>query len=100
LPFLAEVGRRAGETKTIAATIVELRADHGDSVEAGALLARPGSREQEARVAQARAAVTQAQASIEQAMANVDRAQALLKEKMLTNERRQKLVGSGTISKI
>jgi HlyD family secretion protein len=31
-------------------------------------------------------------------MANVDRAQALLKEKMLTNERRQELVGRGTMS--
>jgi HlyD family secretion protein len=75
-----------------AGTLVELRADHGDRVKAGALLARLDSREQEARVAQARAAVMQAEAAIEQATANVERAEALLKEKTLTNERRQELV--------
>jgi HlyD family secretion protein len=75
-----------------AGTLVELHTDHGDSVKAGALLARLDSREQEARVAQARAAVMQAGAAIEQATANVERAEALLKEKTLTNERRQELV--------
>jgi HlyD family secretion protein len=81
-----------------AGTLVELHADHGDSVKAGALLARLDSREQEARTAQARAAVTQAEAAIEQAEANVERAEVLLKEKTLTNERRQQLVGRGTVS--
>jgi HlyD family secretion protein len=75
-----------------AGTLVELHADHGDSVKEGAVLARLDSREQEARAAQARAAVTQAEAAIEQATANVERAEALLKEKTLTNERRQELV--------
>lgn len=79
-------------------TLVELRADHGDSVKAGDLLARLDSREQEARVAQTRAAVTQAEAAIGQATANVERTEALLKEKTLTNERRQQLVGRGTVS--
>jgi HlyD family secretion protein len=81
-----------------AGTLVELHADHGDSVKAGALLARLDSREQEARTAQARAAVTQAEAAIEQAEANVERAAALLREKTLTNERRQQLVGRGAVS--
>jgi HlyD family secretion protein len=81
-----------------AGTLVELRADHGDSVKAGAVLARLDSREQEARAAQARAAVTQAEAAIEQATANVERAQALLKEKTLTNVRRQELVQHGWTS--
>jgi len=75
-----------------AGTLLELHADHGDSVKAGALLARLDSREQEARAAQARASVTQAEAAIEQATANVERAQALLKEKTLTNVRQQELV--------
>jgi len=79
-------------------TVVELHADHGDSVKAGALLARLDSREQEARLAQAHAAITQAEAAVEQATANVDRAEALLKEKMLTNERWQELVRRGTTS--
>jgi HlyD family secretion protein len=81
-----------------AGTLVQLHADHGDSVKAGALLARLDSREQEARVAQGRAAVTQAEAAVEQAAANVARAEALLKEKLLTNERRQELVQRGTTS--
>lgn len=79
-------------------TLVELHADHGDSVGEGALLARLDSREQEARVAQARAAVSQANAALEQATANVERAEALLKEKMLTNKRQQELVQRGTTS--
>jgi HlyD family secretion protein len=70
-----------------AGTLVALRADHGDSVKASTVLARLDSREQEARVAQARAVVKQAEAAIEQAMANVERADALLKEKTLTNVR-------------
>jgi HlyD family secretion protein len=81
-----------------AGTLAELHADHGDSVKAGALLARLDSREQEARVAQARAAVSQADALVEQATANVERAEAVLKEKTLTNERRQELVQRGTTS--
>ena len=81
-----------------AGTLVELHADHGDSVKAGALLARLDNHEQKARVAQARAAVTQAEAAIGQATANVERAQAVLKEKMLTNERRQELVRRGATS--
>jgi HlyD family secretion protein len=81
-----------------AGTLVELHADHGDSVKAGTLLARLQSSEQEARVAQARAAVTQAEAAVEQATANVRRGEALLKEKTLTNERRQELVGRGNVS--
>jgi HlyD family secretion protein len=81
-----------------AGTLVALRADHGDSVKVGALLARLDSREQEARVVQARAAVKQAEAAIEQAMANVERADALLKEKTLTNVRQQELLGRGPIS--
>jgi HlyD family secretion protein len=82
-----------------AGTLVELHADHGDSVEAGALLARLDSREQDARVAQARAAVAQAGATVGQVLANVDRAEALLKEKLLTNERQQELAQRGTTSR-
>jgi HlyD family secretion protein len=81
-----------------AGTLVKLDADDGDSVKAGDLLARLDSREQEARVAQARAAISQATAAAEQARANVDRANALLREKTLTNKRRQELVQRGTTS--
>lgn len=81
-----------------AGTLVELHADHGDSIKAGALLARLDSSEQQARVSQARAAVSQAEAALEQATANVERAEAVLKEKMLTNDRRQELVRRGSTS--
>lgn len=79
-------------------TLIELLADHGDHVGEGTLLARLDSREQEARVAQARAAVSQAEAAVERAPANVERAEAVLKEKTLTNQRQQTLVERGTVS--
>lgn len=86
-------------------TLVELHADHGDSVKSGEELARLDSREQEARVAQARAAVQQAEAAVQQAeaavaqaAANVERADAILDEKRLTNNRVQALVQRGTTS--
>lgn len=79
-------------------TLVELLADHGDSVKRGEALARLDSREQEARVAQAKAAVQQAEAAVAQAAANVERADAILDEKRLTNNRVQALVQRGTTS--
>lgn len=82
-----------------AGTLVELHADHGDTVKAGALIARLQSREQEARVAQARAAVVQAQAGIEQAKSSIEKADVLLKQKSDTNQRRQELVQRGVVSR-
>jgi HlyD family secretion protein len=81
-----------------AGVLVELKADHGDSVKAGTLLARLQSREQEARVAQARAAVTQAQAAVEQAQAAVEKAEFVLKQKIEVNARRQQLVQREVVS--
>ena len=81
-----------------AGVLVELKVDHGDHVKAGALLARLHSREQEARVAQARAAVTQAKAAIEQAQAAVEKAEFVLKQKIEVNSRRQQLVDRGVVS--
>jgi HlyD family secretion protein len=82
-----------------AGTLVTLNADHGDTVKAGALLGRLQSREQEARVAQARAAVTQAHAAVEQAESAVEKADAVLKQKAETNQRRQELVQRGVVSR-
>lgn len=81
-----------------AGTLVELKVDHGDTVKAGALLARLQSREQEARVAQARAAVTQASASVEQSESAVEKAEAVLKQKGSVNARRRQLVERGVVS--
>jgi len=82
-----------------AGTLVELHADHGDTVRAGTLLGRLQSREQEARVAQATAAVAQAQAGIEQAESSVEKADVVLKQKAETNQRRQELVLRGVVSR-
>lgn len=81
-----------------AGVLIELKADHGDTVKAGTLLARLNSREQEARVAQARAAVTQAKASVEQAQAAVEKAEFVLKQKTEVNARRQQLVQRDVVS--
>ena len=79
-------------------TLIELHADYGDRVASGMLLARIDSREQEARVAQARAAVAQAESAIRQAAATIERAQANLTQKAQANERRQELVRQGNVS--
>lgn len=81
-----------------AGVLVELKADHGDNIKAGTLLGRLHSREQEARVEQARAAVTQAQAAVEQAQAAVERAEVILKQKLEVNARRQQLVQRGVVA--
>ena len=82
----------------VAGTLIELHADYGDRVAAGTSLARLDSREQEARVAQARAAVAQAESAIRQATASIERAQANLTQKAHANERRQELVQGGSVS--
>lgn len=82
----------------VAGTLIELHADYGDRVEAGALLARLNSREQEARVAQAKAAVAQAESAIRQATAAVEHAEAAVTQKAQIHERRQQLVQTGDVS--
>jgi len=81
-----------------AGTVVELNADHGNIVGAGSVLARLQSREQEARVEQAKAAIAQAKAGVEQSAAALERAETALKQRVETNERRQQLVLRGIVS--
>jgi HlyD family secretion protein len=81
-----------------AGTLVELNADHGDKVQAGTVVARLQSREQEARVTQAKAALAQAKAGVAQAEAAVEKAEAIVKQKAETNVRRQQLVDRGVVS--
>jgi HlyD family secretion protein len=82
----------------VAGVLVDLRADVGDRVNRGAVLARLDDREQAARVARAKAGTEQAEASLQRAMATVQKAQANLANAKSINERRQKLVQSNTAS--
>jgi len=79
-------------------TIMQLNADQGDRIPKGTLLARLDSREQEAKVTQARASVSQAEAAIRQADATVERARANLWQKAQINDRRQDLLKKGATS--
>ena len=82
----------------VSGVLVDLRADVGDRVAKGAVLARLDDREQTARVGRAKAATEQAEANLQRAMANVQKAQANYANAKTINERRQKLVQSATTS--
>jgi HlyD family secretion protein len=81
-----------------AGTLVELTVDHGDAVKTGQVVGRLQSREQEAKVTQAKAAIVQAKAGAEQAEAALEKADTTLKQKVDTNLRRQQLVNRGVVS--
>ncbi len=82
----------------ISGILVDLRADVGDRVAKGAILARLDDREQVAQVARSKAAVEQAEANLEKANANVQKAQANYENAKRINERRQALVQSRAAS--
>lgn len=82
----------------VSAALVDLRADHGDMVAAGDVLARLHPAEQEAKVARAKAGVLSAEANLGTAEANVAKAQAVLAQSQLANRRAQALVRRGTVS--
>ncbi|MBN8968136.1 MAG: efflux RND transporter periplasmic adaptor subunit [Rhizobiales bacterium] len=82
-----------------AGTILQLNADLGQRVATGAVLARLNSREQEAKVEQARASVSQQEAAVHQAEASIESAQATLRQKMQVNERRQALLERAATSR-
>jgi HlyD family secretion protein len=76
----------------------ELAADAGETVPKGEVLARLDSREQGARLAQARATVSQAEATLAEATANIAEAQAIFGQADQTNRRRQALMRQGSVS--
>ena len=82
----------------VAGVLVDLRADVGDRVSKGDVLARLDDREQGAQVARAQAGVTQAEASLQRATAGVAKAQANYANAKSINERRQKLVQTNIAS--
>ncbi len=89
---LSKVGFEVG------AALVELKADHGDRVRKGDVLARLSVGEQQAKVAKAKAALMSAEASILKAQANLEKSQAVLAQRQEANRRRQDLVGRNVVS--
>lgn len=90
--ILSELGFEVG------GALVELNADHGDRVSEGDVLARLDGREQEARIARARAGVTNAEAAVAMAEAAVGKARVVLVQKKQSNERKQALLSRQTVS--
>ena len=82
----------------VSGVLVDLRADVGDRVGKGAVLARLDDREQRARVARAQAAAEQTQANLKKAMASVAKAKANYANAKNINTRRQKLLQSQNTS--
>jgi HlyD family secretion protein len=82
----------------VSGVLVELRADVGDRVSKGAVLARLDDREQTARAGRAKAATEQAEANFQRATASVQKAEANYANAKTINERRQKLVQTATTS--
>jgi HlyD family secretion protein len=83
----------------VSGVLVDLRADVGDRVAKGAVLARLDDREQKAQLGRADAAVEQAKANLQKAMAGVEKAEANYANAKNINERRQKLV-QGNIASV
>jgi len=82
----------------ISGVLVDLKADVGDRIAKGAVLARLDDREQKALVGRAKAAIEQAEANLQKAMAGVSKADANYANAKSINERRQKLVQSNVAS--
>ncbi|ARJ65374.1 efflux transporter periplasmic adaptor subunit [Magnetospirillum sp. ME-1] len=82
----------------VAGTLAELRADAGDGVAKGQVLARLDDAEQRAKVAAARAQYDKALAQSTSARAIVAKAAANRAQKEKVSQRRKSLVASGTIS--
>jgi HlyD family secretion protein len=82
----------------VSGVLVELRADVGDRVAKGAVLARLDDREQRAQVARANAAIEQAAANLQRAKASVEKAKANYANASSINQRRQTLLQSNNTS--
>lgn len=82
----------------ISGVLVDLRADVGDRIAKGSILAHLDDREQSAQVARSQAAVEQAAANLQRAKASVEKATANYANAERINERRQKLLESRTAS--
>lgn len=82
----------------VSGVVVDLRADVGDRVAKGTVLARLDDREQSAQVARANATVQLADANLQRAAASVEKAQANYANAKSINERRQMLLKGNSTS--
>lgn len=82
----------------VSGTLIDLRADHGDHVSEGQVLARIDDKEQSARLAKARAQVHSAEAAVEVASAAARKAEAQLMQRARTHQRRQELLARQAVS--
>lgn len=76
----------------VGAAIVELNADHGDTIKKGQVLARLNDTQQKAKVARAAAALQSAEAATKRAEANLSKSRAILAQRTEVNRRKQELV--------
>lgn len=90
--MLSKVGFEVG------AALVELHADHGDTVRKGDVLARLHDAEQASKVAKAKAGLGIAEARLQTAEAGLGKARAVLAQREQANLRRQALVEQRTVS--
>jgi HlyD family secretion protein len=82
----------------VSGVLVELRADVGNLVPKGTVLARLDDREQRAQVARANAAIEQAEANLQRAKASVEKARANFANASSINQRRQTLLQNNNTS--
>jgi HlyD family secretion protein len=82
----------------VGATLAELKADHGDRVARGQVLARLDPGEQTAKVAKARAALSIAEVGIDRAAANLEKAMAVVAQRDAVATRRQSLIGRDVVT--
>jgi HlyD family secretion protein len=82
----------------VAGTLAELRADAGDAVARGTVVARLDDSEQRAKAAAARAQYDKARAQVAAARALIGKASASKAQKERVGRRRNALVASGTVS--
>ena len=80
----------------VAGVLVDLRADVGQRVPKGAVLAQLDDREQRARLARAKAAVTQTEATLQKALAGLEKAKTNHANARTISERRQKLLATSS----
>ena len=82
----------------VSGVLVELKADVGDRVAKGAVLARLDDREQRAQFARAKAAIEQTEANLQRARASVEKAQANYDNATRISGRQQRLVQTNSTS--